>query len=248
MTATGTNIVTYALREIGVKGEDEVPEGWELEDGLFKADLLLDTWRTVRRMIPAVTISTYSLVQAQQDYTIGPSGDFSQVYPTVIERWSVVPDDDATDPLEIPQGRPLDFSEWQQISVKSTTAKYPTKMYYDQSYNSSGQGTCSFYPIPDNNDVDVKLYNVIPDLTSIAAGTTYDLRPGLMRALVLKLAITCAPTYGSAATVSDDLRMEAKQAEAAFLRSNYRPIEAPLHAGFAIGSGNVRHHNIYTDD
>src|SRR3990167_7047001 len=154
---TGTQIARSALREIGVLDPIEAGDAEQLTDALDVATDLIDTWRTMRLTVRGITRTVYSLAANTQTYTIGTGGAFAQDYPTKIVRWGVIPDDDAADPVEHPMGRPLNFEEWSRVRVKSTTGAYPTQMYDDLRW-ASGLGTLSFYPIPDNGDVDVALY------------------------------------------------------------------------------------------
>jgi hypothetical protein len=245
-TRTGTEIVTRALKELGVLGPADVASGPELQDGLDIGTDLLDSWRTERLLIPFVTPTDYDLVANTQDYTIGSGGTWNQTYPYAIERWSVIPDDDAANPLEIPMGQPVPYEVWQQIGVKSTTGSHPTTLYFDRNF-ASGLGQCSVYPIPDNGNVDVRLYQAIPELTSLVAATEYDLRPGAMRAIITNLALELADGYGSAAVVSPLLVQRAQQSKGSLKRGNRRPKETPLRPEYVIGGGRRRSFNVYTD-
>src|SRR3990167_2871155 len=160
MSKLGSEIATDSLRELQVLDPTATASGEQLEDALRAAADLLDTWRIDRLTIGGVTRSVYSLVADTQSYTIGPSGTFDQAYPTAIERWSVIPDDDATDVVEWPRGRPVTEAAWQGIAQKSLTAAYPHTLWFDRSY-ASGLGNCLFYPVPDHGDVDLVLYAAV---------------------------------------------------------------------------------------
>lgn len=243
MIRTGTQIVTAALRELGVLDPIEAANAEQADDALTAGSELLDSWRTDRLTIGGLTIASYSLALNTQSYTIGDGGTFDQVWPEEIVAWSVIPDDAAADPLELPMGRPLTFDQWQAIAIKSQTGPRPTSLYYDAAY-SAGLGTCWFHPIPDNSAVDVKLYARIPVLTTLAAATQYDLRPGVARALILNLAIELADRYGK--TVTDRLERRAAEALGALRRSNIRPVQAGMRSEYAIGTAMGRRtFNVY---
>jgi hypothetical protein len=246
MPKYGADIARAALREIGVIDVLE-PGGPELIANTIEAATdMLDSWRTENDLlVPAIIGYLYSLVANTQDYTIGDGGDFDQAWPTAIESWSVIPDDDAAQPLEQPRGKPLTWQEWQGIGVKALTAKHPTRMFFDRNWD-AGLGQCSFWPIPDNNDVDVRLYQAVPALTTLVEATLYSLRPGVLLALQLNLAIEIAERNG--VEVSDKLERRATRAIGRVRRANYVPRRAPLAAGFStLGSGRRRALNIYTD-
>jgi len=248
MSNTGTDFVTAALKELGVLDPTAAPTGEQLTDGLAAATDLLDSWRLDRLLVSGITISTYSLVDGQQTYTIGDGGNFNQNYPTHIERWSVIPDGSATDPLELSMGRPLTDDQWQSIRIKTQTGSYPTRLYFDASY-AAGLGNILVHPIPDNSLADVKLYAKVPAITSLVATTDYDLTPGMALALKLNLALALGRgRYGGGAFVSPLLIQDAANAKAALKVSNIVPRESPMRSEFAIGwAGGRRTHNIYTD-
>lgn len=245
MTKTGTRIVTDALREIQVLDPTATAEGEQLEDGINAAGDLLDTWRVERLTIGGILINSFSLVNGTQSYTIGSGGVFNQTYPAAIEGWSVIPDDDAADPVELPMGRPYTADAWQQIRIKTQKGSYPTVMYYDHAY-AAGLGNCLFHPIPNNADVDVRLYTAVPAITALVAATSYDMRPGVSRALTLTLALELADRYGKAATVTTRLEQRAARAYGLLKRSNIIPRVSPLRPEFAIGSATGRRtFNVY---
>ena len=243
---TGSALCADALKEIQVIDPTAAISAEQQTDALSAANDLLDLWRTKRLLVAGITINTYSLVSGTASYTIGSGGVFDQAYPQRIERWSVIPDDDATDPQEMSMGRPVTSDVWQGIRVKTQTGSRPTTLYYDRLY-AAGLGLCYFHPVPDNNDVDVKLYCAIPSITALVAGTTYDLQPGMQNALTLGLALALGRgRYGKSAVMTADLKEAAREALAAVMGANIVPKESPMRPEYAIGSGGRRNFNIYT--
>lgn len=240
MTRTGRQIVRSALRRIGILDPIEAAHAEQEADAILVASELIDAWRTERLFVHGRARTTYSLTANTQGYTIGSGATFSQDYPSAIDRWGVIPDDDAADPVEIPRGRPLNSDEWARIRVKSTTGAYPTEMYWDRRYS----GTLYFYPIPDNNDVDVVLYQAVPQITSLVATTSYDLPPGWARALITNLAVELADHYGK--SVTSRLEKAAAESKGHVKRQNYIPRQSPIRGEFVIGRTR-RTLNIYTD-
>lgn len=240
---TGTELITQALREIKVLDPIQVAEAEHISNGEIAGTNLLDSWRTEKLTISGVTISQFALVAATSLYTIGPSATFDQAWPERIEKWSVIPDDTATNPLELPMGDPLTFDQWQQVRIKTQSGR-PNKLYYDQKYDASGFGRCYFHPVPSSSLMAVRLYAFVPDLVSLVAGTTYHLRPGAARALILELAMELADPYGK--DVTTRLERRAMKAKGLLLRTNYRPRQAQRRGEFAIGNRNGRNFNVYT--
>lgn len=239
MTKTGTEIATAALRELQIIDAVEAASGEDAAHALDVGSVLVDNWRTQQLTIGGITRTVYSLTSGQQAHTIGSGGDFSQDWPSAIRLWSIIPDDDAANVREISMGRPYTYDEWQAIAVKSLTGARPTALWYDRAW-SAGLGSCHFYPVPDNGDVDVALYMVVPSITSLVAATSYNLRPGAMLALILTLAVRLAPSFGVSLQTLPDLVGQQKEALADYKRSNIIPKEAPLKEEFIIGANVSR--------
>lgn len=229
----GSVLARQALREVGVLDPVQAGHAEQIADAIIVGTDLLDSWRTKRLTISGVTRTVYSLTSGTQAYTIGSGGAFDQEWPESIPHWSVIPDDDATDVDEYPMGRPYTDDEWRVIRVKSDTAAYPTVLYFDRRFV-AGLGTCLFWPVPDNGDVDVVLYNRVPAIVSLVAATTYNLRPGMARALKLNWAIELADRYGK--PVSASLERRAREALRSLEKSNIIPRESSMRAEFAIGA------------
>lgn len=234
-TYTGTEIVRHALREAGILDPTENGATEYITDGVVVATDLVDEWRTQKLTISGVTRSVYSLTSGTQSYTIGSGGTFDQDWPTKIEYWSRIPDDDATDPVEQPMGRPYTYEQWQQVRVKTTDAAYPDKLYYDSQW-SAGLGNCLFHPIPDNNDVDVVLYSYIAGITSIVAATSYNLRPAYAMAFKTNLAVELCDRYGR--EVPNSLLARARRSLSSLKRHAKILSYAPIRAEFIIGGRN----------
>ena len=241
---TGTQLARTALKEIGVLDPNEAGHAETLADAIQVGTDMIDSWRNEGLTIEGVTRSVYSLSANTQTYTIGDGGTFNQDYPNAIHLWSVIPDDDAADPVEEPKWRPLTYDQWQAIRVKSTTGSYPTKMYFDRSW-AAGLGNCSFYPIPDNADVDVVLYSAIPAITSLVAGTSYNLRPGFPLAIWTNLAYILVNGRFKRQGDWSDLKRRADAALASIKRKAVIPKESPRRSEFAIGARGRRNFSVY---
>ena len=241
-TYTGTELARGAWREMGILDPPEDGSNEQVDDAITVGTDLIDEWRTSKLTISGVTRSVYSLTSGTQSYTIGSGGAFNQDWPTRIEAWSRIPDDDATDPVEQPMGRPYTFAQWQQVRVKTLDAAYPDKMYYDGQWV-AGLGTCFFHPIQDNGDVDVVLYSYIAAITSLVAATSYNLRPAYAMALKTNLAVEIADRNGR--EVPNSLLSRARRSLASLKRHTKILSESPIRADFAIGQRG-RSFNVYT--
>ncbi len=237
---TGTQFVTLALREIQVLDPTATASGERLDDGIAAACDLLDSWQIDNLTIGATTITPYALVSGTQTYTIGSGGAFNQTYPANgIDLWSVVPDVTAQYPLEIPRGRPLTFVEWQQIRLKTNPGGLPSALYFDNAFT-AGLGQISLYPVPNVNNIGVRLYQKYAPVVTLVAATTYNMRPGMTRAFTLGLALELADRYGKGAVVTPRLEARAARALAQLRVSNIQPRQSRIGREWSIGSGNDR--------
>ena len=238
---TGLEIVTRALGLAGVLDPLETPDPSTQQRGLQAINDLLDAWRTNRLTIGAVTRSVYSLTAGTASYTLGPSGTMPQsYYPSALLRWAVIPDDDADPVVEIPRGRLLTADEWAQLRVKAQTGAYPTSLYFDYTHTGDGLGTLYVHPIPEGNDVDIVLYQKVPDLPSIALGTTYALRPGVARALRWNGALEVAIEFGVAENITAMMDLKARESLADLKRTSIRPNQARTRPEFIVRSSRRR--------
>lgn len=243
---TGAELARGALREIGVLTPTEAGDAELLNDALALGTDVLDSWRNDGLTIDGVTRSVYSLSANTQSYTIGSGGTFSQDYPNSIHLWSVIPNDAASNPLEIPMGRPLNEAEWQRIRIKSQTGSYPRRMWFNRAW-AAGLGNCLFHPIPTGSAVDVVLYQSIPQITALVSGTTYNLRPGFPLAIKLNLAVYLLSGRFKREGDWSQLYAHADKALASVKRKAINPKESPMRAEYSIGSGrNRRTFNIRT--
>lgn len=68
---TARDLITRALRAIGVLAQGETPTAAEAQDALLILQDMLASWATWRRTIPTVARPSFTLVPGVQDYTLG---------------------------------------------------------------------------------------------------------------------------------------------------------------------------------
>lgn len=219
---TATQIITRAMHRLGYLEATESPSAADV-DACFEA---LNDWvdalaaeRVTLFYTPRVEVD---LTSGQGDYTIGTGGNINRARPMWIEAASIIPDDTAADPIEIPIAVLRTVAEFQRIAVKSTESGRPSVLYYNHRWN-SGLGTITLYPVPNVSTARVVLY--VPEaITEFADKTTnYTFPPAWRRFLVTNLAVEIAPIL--AATVSPELAAAAADAKAIVREANQRPVE-----------------------
>lgn len=187
----GLDLISSALRLIGVLASGEQPSGAESDDALLIAQQMVDSWQAERLNIFTVTISEFSLVPGQQTYTYGTGGNFNAARPAKIEQASIVSLLNPAQPLELPL-QMVNEDGWQAIPVKVITSTLPTVLYDDGGYPLR---SLNFWCIPSIVSK-VRIYgwqalNTFPDLT-----TDVTFPPSYVKALRYNLAVDLAPEFG----------------------------------------------------
>ena len=238
MKVKGRDILIDSLREIGVVGPREAGSADDLQIAQKAARNLLDGWTTDRLFIRGITITDYALISGKGQYTIGPGGDFNQVYPEDIERWSAY-DGVGAQAFEIPRGRPATIQRWQAIRLKTLTVNGPVRqLYFDRAVDEDGRGNIYIWPTPTTAQT-ITLYQWLGQFTSIDPDVSYDLPTGYSRAIQKNLALECVPSYGVGAVVTPLLERQASSSLADIKRANFQVRESPIGDEYLIGNQNL---------
>jgi len=230
------DIVTAALRELGVKAAGEVVTADEADSGLEELNRLVDQWAGERLLIYRVTRTTWT-ISATQNYTVGAGGTVNVVRPVYLDHVNLI--DTSTDPDQETPLTPLTDDGWAAITQKAATSTQPTNWYYNPTFP---LGTLSLWPIPSSATLQGALY--APQQTSEFASLdeVISLPPGYRRMLVKNLARDLAPSYGR--PVHPELKEEAIESKATVKRNNYRPSDLSFDAAVLGGNGG---YDIMTD-
>ena len=220
---SANDFTTRALRMLNVVAAGETPVAADISIGYTALNDLIDAWATDHATIYEVVRSEYDLVSGTSSYTIGSGATFNQVRPLWIQAASIIPDDTAADPQEVPLGPVLTLAEYQRIPVKTTDASSPVAIYYDYDYTSDGYGRIYVYPVPNVSTCRVVLYTPTPVTQFTDQTTSRTFPPGYAEALELNLALKL--TLHFAAPVPDRLERMAIQALGRIKRANFRPRE-----------------------
>ena len=90
MTRTGLQVITDALKLIGVVAGHEVPTSAEQQDSFARLNELIDSWGTHAQTLLALRRDVVALVVGQQTYTVGPGEDVDIPTPLTIDAVSYV--------------------------------------------------------------------------------------------------------------------------------------------------------------
>lgn len=187
--STVRDLIRASMRKLGVLSSGETGSADEIEDGRMALNSMLDGWSTEKLLVYALTREEFSLAGSQQDYLIGPSGDFATPRPVSIQS-AFVKQSNAELPVNI-----LTIGDWNQISVKDVSGTFPTKLYYEPT---SPSGKISVWPKPASTSTLV-LYTLKPITSFSNVSDVVSFPTGYERAIIFNLAIELAPEYGRSA-------------------------------------------------
>lgn len=212
---TALDLITGALRLIGVTASGESISANEAADALSALNDLLDSWSTQSLLIPNRVREVFPLVSGQQSYTIGTGGNFNTARPMRIEH-ALLQITSVTPALEIPL-KLLTEDEFAGIVIKGMNSTYPLYAYAEGTFPLE---TLNVWPVP-NQVNNIVLYSW-KQLANIASLTTvFNLPPGYNRALRHHLAIELAPEFGR--SVAPEVVAVADAAVADIKRMNFKP-------------------------
>lgn len=193
MTTTYRDLVTGALRLIGVIGDGEIPTSYQADNAMLSLTEMLDSWNSDGLMIYTQSFHELSLTSQTQTWTIGPGGDIDvTVRPSEIRSASLRQNASSAQPVDLPMAI-LDASEWLDIRSKNITSAVPRYLYLDGNWPLA---TLYLWPVPQVNDTKlIVLFN-----ESLATTLTLDdeenLPPAYRQAIRFNLAMLLANEYG----------------------------------------------------
>jgi hypothetical protein len=145
IAVTAMDLITSALRLIGVLASGEQPDISDANDCLMVLNQMLDGWNADGLAIFTTTADDYALISGKQAYTLGPGGDFDTNRPAQINSMSVILLSNPSNPIEIPIAM-YSVDDWQnKIPVKKVNGSFPQICYDDGGFPLR---TLSVWPIP----------------------------------------------------------------------------------------------------
>lgn len=187
---TALDVISSALRLIGVLGSGEVPSAEEANDSLRVMNDMIDSWNAERLMIYNIQRLLFSLTPLQQNYTCGPGGDFDIPRPSQIDSFGIISLNNPAQPLELPMEM-MNLQEFQLLPVKNIQSTLPLYVYDDQAFPLRN---LFFWVIP-TQAVQVAIYpwaslSAPADLTTVMA-----FPPGYAKAFRYNLAVDLAAEF-----------------------------------------------------
>jgi hypothetical protein len=195
---TVLDIISSALRLIGVLASGETPSAAEQADCLQVFQDMVDSWQAERLMVFTIPRLVFNLVSGQQVYAYGaqtnppsfPPPDFNSPRPAMIERMGIINLNNVEQPLELPL-QYLTVAQWQEIPVKNIQSALPQYCWDD---NQFPWRNLSFWPIP-NVPLQVAIYPWMALTSPASLTTTIANPPGYAKALRYNLAVDLAMEF-----------------------------------------------------
>lgn len=205
-TTTAAVIISDALKEILVIGEGESPSATMLSDGLRMLNRLLDTFSNNPNWAYFASMEQKALT-GQQSITIGPTGDIATTRPIKIET-AVVDRNGISYPVKV-----IDNEQYDILTYKALAGANTQAIYYEATYPN---GTLYLYPVASGCTLKMRVLNSVKQFATTAV--QIDLPEGYEDAIMLRLAVRMAPSYGK--TISNETKQAARNAMKAVTATN----------------------------
>jgi hypothetical protein len=234
MTRTGLQVITDALKLIGVVAGHEVPTSAEQQDSLARLNEMIDQWGTHAQTMYVPRRVLVPLVIGVQTYTVGVGGVINYPAPMTIDAASYLTT--ASVPTEVSLELSTDQAYVGQ-PMKTLTGAPPQAVSYTRG---APLGEIWVWPVPSVATTLVLYWREpvqqFPDLT-----TPVDLLPGYAKALRTNLALELAPEFGR--VVDPMVDRLARESLADIKRANVPYMEVGMDAALVDGGG----YNILVD-
>ncbi len=180
------DIVTLALREIGVVSMADAPDGDEMALGLILAGELLDAWSADERNEYSTDFFTGTLTPGLQIHTIGVAANTPTFVTTTDRPLRIINAN-----LQLTTVNPVvnvpmnirDSAWWMNERVQTLSTAIPTDLFYSPDWPN---GSCYFWPVP-NFPYGVQMEFSTP-FAQLTQTQTFTLPPSYQQAFRLTLA------------------------------------------------------------
>jgi hypothetical protein len=220
--SSALDIITRALRTIGVLGSGETAGPAMASDGLSSLNEMVEAWDTEKLSIFEDTQEGFTLTGAQS-YTIGSGGDFDTSRPMKITS-AFVRVGTVDYPVDV-----VTKEQYDGISLKSTAGEIPSVVCVEMDYPLS---TLKLWPVATGCTLYLNSVKPLSIFTSLT--TQVNFPPGYERALRLCLAVEMMPEYGMDNPM---VIRQAIDAKAWIKRANHRPRVMGMPAGIPLQGG-----------
>jgi hypothetical protein len=194
---TRDQIITAAIRKLGVLAEGQAPSTQNISDGAMSLNTAIAELKTLG--MPLWTRTSYTFTPTTNSYTIGVGMTLNTVFP--VHLLQVIRTSSNTN-IDIEIVGKQNFSV-----LPLSTSGSPLKVCYTPGIN---MGTLEIWPTPPSTNTDtLTLIYQRPYNYMLSASDTLDFPEEWYNALIYKLAVLLAPEWGVALPDRQMLRSEA---------------------------------------
>lgn len=144
MTVAVSTMILRSMRMIGEKARGATLDSNEQVECLYELNSMMDSLSISRNNCYQVTQESFALSAGTVSYTIGSGATFNTTRPSKIVDPCFVRDSSNYDSsLTL-----INAESYGNITLKSSGNTYPTYLFYDGAYDSSGYATINVYPAP----------------------------------------------------------------------------------------------------
>lgn len=222
---TAQNVITNALRDVGVLAEGQTPSTAMAKEGLQLLQQFVDSLPIKRGLLFARSRVVLPLTSGQQVYTIGSGANLSTPRPVFLEKATCLRVSGTTN-YETKVAI-LTQKQYAAITVKAITTGVVEAIFYDHGYTTSGFGSITVYPYPDVSGISLVLYGPVPVSGFNNLKTSYIFPPGYAEMFEFNLALRCATRY-QVPELPPLLQKQAADSLRVILSANFRPEELTL--------------------
>lgn len=217
---TVLNIISRALKLIGVAQTGEAVGSEEASDALVALNQLLGEWQNESLMLFGFTNELFPLpagIPAAGYYSIGPGGTFDTVRPQSITRAFCRYNPGSNAGFQYDYGLEIVPNEkYQDVFLKGLTVTYPIYLFYN---NKFPLGEIILYPWPSQAcSLGISSWNQLINFTNLIQDI--EMPPGYESALAYGLAVAIAPEYGK--NIDPIILNKANETKSAIMRTNHQ--------------------------
>lgn len=195
-------VITGALRKLGVLASGATPEAAEITDGSEALNAIIKAFHADGMPVWKITSKTFTVTDGDSSYTIAPSGaDVTAATPLRVLQAFYTPTGGANTPMNV-----YNRYDFNLLPVTSSTEGEPINLYYQPLATS---GVIKLWPPPTNSTTQVTIHYQSPYEDMDAAGNDLDFPSYWVQALIYTLAWSLAPEYGIPPTDRKLLQAEA---------------------------------------
>lgn len=225
--ATGLELLTDSLQEIGVLAVGETPNSDMANHALDKGNRMLSGWANQGRKVYEIKDEDQTMAASTQEYTIGSGGTWDTNRPTKI--YSITLRTSANYDYNMKE---YSAKEWMDIRDKSVETNIPRYWYYDKTFP---LGIVKFYPIP-SGTVTARILS-LKQFTALTLAGSISLPPGYEELIISHLALKLCPGYK--VKITPDLKLMAWESLNGIKQINKKHDERSVDDALVQGRGGL---------